>query len=453
VWLGLAACGSDTVGAPRLDACEQATRGSIGCSFRLTPLFRDHPHEDVPDTLIVANPSRDASARVQIVHGGFADEPVVLAPGEVHHFDVRGGPVGDEATGRRNAGAVQLLSDQPISAHVMAPLLNHASNDGSLLLPDAALGDSYVVASYPAMLDPAHPQQHGMPSYFVVIARDDATTLRFYPRADTLGGAGIPAVAAGGEGVVQLDAGDVIHVAGSLLSDLSGTRIEASAPVWVGAGVSCAYVPTESSGYCDHMQEVMRPLRDWSTRYPALPAPDRANEPQVWRVYAGADAVTITTDPPLPGMPVMIDELGDFVELRVANEHAFWVEADAPIQLVQYLAGRNEAAGQGDPSMVTATAPEDWLDRYAISTGLVYSNYYLQLVREPGGAEVFVDGEPVTGWRSAAGLELVDFEVGEGTHRAESEAPFGLTSFGYSSGAKGGKYSSYALPGGLAPRE
>ena len=62
-----------------------------------------------------------------------------------------------------------------------------------------------------------------------------------------------------------------------------------------------------------------------------------------------------------------------------------------------------------------------------------------------------LDGERVVGWRSVAGLELVDLEVDEGTHHAQSEAPFGLASFGYSNGANGGKYSAYALPGGLAP--
>lgn len=449
VWLGLAACGSDTVGAPRLTACEQAPRGSIGCSFRLTPLFRDHPHEDVPDTLIVANPSRDTIAHVQLVRGGFATEPIELEPGAVHHFEVHGGPVGDESSALRRGGAVELLSDQPVAAHVMAPLLNYATNDGSLLLPDTALGDTYVVASYPAFLDTEHPQQHGLPSYFVVIARDDGTTLRFRPPADTLAGEGVPAVAAGHEGVVQLDAGDVLHVAGTATSDVSGTIVEASAPVWVAAGVACAYVPSDSSGYCDHMQEVMRPIRDWATRYPALPAPDRADEPQVWRVYAGADAVTVTSDPSI-GSTVVLDR-GDFVELRTQNALAFWVEADGPIQLVQYLAGRNEASGQGDPAMLLATAPSDWLDHYAITTGLAFSIYYLQLVREPAGAEVYVDGERVVGWRSVAGLELVDLEVDEGTHHAQSEAPFGLASFGYSNGANGGKYSAYALPGGLAP--
>jgi hypothetical protein len=100
--------------------------------------------------------------------------------------------------------------------------------------------------------------------------------------------------------------------------------------------------------------------------------------------------------------------------------------------------------------MILALAPADWLDRYLISTGLAYSTYYLQLVREVGGPEVLVDGEVVTGWRNVAGLELVDHEVDEGSHRVESSAPFGLSSFGYSSGAKGGKYTAYALPGGIA---
>lgn len=444
-------CGPDYVGAPEIDACEAETQGSVGCSFSLTDLL--HLHRGTPDdpnAVIVTNPSTEQSARVQVVRGDFAAEPVVLEPGETHVFEFASSDQFGTATKLRRSAAIRILAEHPVAAYTLAPLNNRASNDGSLLLPDAALGNAYVIASYAPFTDPGHPQEHGEPSYFTVVAIEDGTIVRFRPTASTIAGEAVDAVEAGGEGQVELDEGDALRIAAAGAGDLSGTVVEADAPIWVAGGVRCAYVPVSSSGWCDHMQEVLRPIAHWASDYPAVPSPERSQEPHIWRVFAGAPNLTVTTDPPVPGSPFALEQVGDWHEITVPHGQVIWFHADGPIMPMQYLAGRNMSGQRGDPSMIQAVASQSWLNRYVVTTGVRYSEHYLQIVRLEGGADVRIDGELVTDYQTREGLEIADHPVAEGSHVIESAEPFGLSSYGYSNGIDGTKWTSYALPGGFA---
>lgn len=447
-------CGPDDVGVPEIDACEAETHGSEGCSFSLTDLLHLHRGTEDPNAVIVTNPSTTKTTHVQIVRGDYGATPIELEPGGVHVFEINSPTSLGTGTVLRRLSAIRILAEDPVAAYTLAPMNNRASNDGSVLIPDTALGDTYVVASYEPFTDPNHPYEDGQPSFFTVVAVEDGTVVRFTPPVDTLGTTGVPAVEAGAEGQIELDDGDALRIAAAADGDLSGTVVEASAPIWVAGGVRCAFVPDGTSGWCDHMQEVMRPTAHWVNDYPAVPSPARSFEPHIWRVFAGAPGVTVTTDPPLPGAPVVLDELGDWHEFTVAHGEAVWFHADGPISPMQYLAGRNMSGQRGDPSMIQAVAPQSWMQRYVVSTGLRYSQHYLQIVRLEGSeTEIFVDGERVEDYRVSAGLEIADHLVAEGSHVVESAEAFGLSSYGYSNGIDGTKWTSYAMPGGFAAGE
>ncbi|MCA9697702.1 MAG: IgGFc-binding protein, partial [Myxococcales bacterium] len=249
-----------------------------------------------------------------------------------------------------------------------------------------------------------------------------------------------------------VDRDDAVRVAAIPFADISGTVIEADAPIWVAGAVGCAAVldPDQTPSYCDHMQEVMRPIEQWGNEYVAVPAPRRAGEPHLWRIYAGAPQVSVSVDPPQPGFPLTLAQTGDRAELVVPNGTVLTITGDGPILPVQYVVSERLASGKGDSAMIQAVPRTAWLDRYVVGTGLRYSINYVQIVRPEGGAAVFVDGVEVVGYRSEQTVEIADWSVSEGTHVVTSAEPFGLSSYGYSNDVDGTKRSAYALPGGFS---
>ncbi|RMG93992.1 MAG: hypothetical protein D6705_17270 [Deltaproteobacteria bacterium] len=456
--------------------CELAEElpSSAGCEFFATRML--HVFEDQPDGLIVGNPSESDTATVQFyrVDIGKHDEvpvgdPVVLSPGQTYTYLMDDAFVdASQWTMFQSGGIVIVRSDLPVVAYLHSPLTNEQAIEGnkggapesSMLLPTSALRQDYVVASFSPFDDPNHPLGNGQPSYFMVIALEDGTNLEWTPRVDTAGsGLPIDPVQAGGTGMVTLNRFDVVRIAASgengsaiVERDISGAYVHSNKPVWLSGAVRCAYVPV-GTRFCDHLQEVMFPLEFWGRRYVAAHAPARGAEPFIWRIYSGADGVTVTTTPQQPGTPVTLGR-GEFVEVQVGPDVDFLVDADGPVLPVQYLAGV-EATGvmKGDPAMVQAVPVDQFLSRYAFVTGINYPENYVQVIRPADGPDVLVDGVVVSGYRQVQGFEVADVAISEGAHLAESSGAFGIIQVGYGvqdpNAMVKGEAAAYAYPGGM----
>jgi hypothetical protein len=191
----------------------------------------------------------------------------------------------------------------------------------------------------------------------------------------------------------------------------------------------------------------MRPVTQWANDYPAVPSPPRAHEPHLWRVFAGAPNVTVTVEP--SGSSFVLEAVGDWEEIVAGHGDVLWFHADGPILPMQYLVSSDLAGGKGDPSMVQAIATPSWMRRYVVSTGLRFSENYLQIIRLAGDADVFIDGVLVEDYDETMGLEIANVLVDEGAHVVDGEDPLGLFVYAYSNAEDGTKYASYAMPGGF----
>ena len=450
---------------------------SIGCEFLAIRMASFNGPDDT-DALIVGNTDPVELAAVQLWFtpaNEFTEQaildPVILAPGESHVFDITVDPLA--FTNFRNGGVFRLVSDRPVAAYLHSPLANEASNDASMLLPVRWLGKDYVVASWPPFVDADEPDAvNGRPSYFTVIALEDDTTVTWKPRRRTAGlGAQFDPVEPGGAGTKTMRRFDVLQVAASsppgdtdyAHHDVSGTLVSADKNIWVMGATECAYVPF-GSGWCNHLQEQMIPLEYWGSTYVAPPSPPRSgSEKQYWRVYAGDDDVTIgissTADPDNIEFET-IAERGDFREFEAdfGVSLLFVGLNEAPILPVQYLAGNQAAGGIGDPAMVQMIAAEQWRERYVFVTGADYEANFVQVVRRTGGADVTIDGQVVGGWKlanfaGADNYQIADVPLASGgeaaTYVADSAEPFGITVVGYNPAGPGDKTSAYAYPGGM----
>lgn len=498
------------------DGCEQdrcvgpcdeleKSPSSMGCSF--TASRQIHLEEEFPDTVIVANtdPTRVASVRWYHTPEGRNTEElleeITLSPGEDHKFLMDQAFVDTNSSMFQTGGIYRLDSDLPLSAYQYAPGENHRGNDASLLLPDSALGTHYVVPSY----NPHFPGGGwiGYPSYFQVVAIEDSTTVQWSPLVDTAGnGLPIPFVSAGETGSQIMSRFDTMRIAASnndpdqVLDDrdVSGTVVIADKPVWIVGGSRCSRVPVRESpllGHCDPLQEVLIPISQWGTEYVAPHPPIRHTENHYWRIYGGgANGTTLQTEPPLfdatncaPPATLVGDDCqlptrGSFVEIEVPNGQSLVIRGDAPFMPVGYLQSstsycdssspdcvqepEDTATPDGDPAMYQLVSVAQFMDRYVVRTAVGYPEDYIQVIREVGGPDVFLNDEaiPDASYEQVGNFQFATVQIAEGTHALRSEGPFGTLHVGYSQGITEGCqnvdgdgntrcHSSYAYPGGM----
>lgn len=495
-------CDDDACTEPQcVGPCEsdEELPSSAGCSFIANRQL--HEFQDLPDGLVVANPNGELVATVRhylTAEGKNTEElveEIVLNPLEAHIFELNTSFVQGLSSMFRTGGTHRVESDVPVIAYHHAPLQMARGNDSSMLLPESALRNDYVVPSY-APLE-SHPVGGGEPSYFEVVALQNFTTLEWTPQADTAGnGLPVPFVAATETGTLKMNRFDTVRIAASganqpdaNLRDVSGTIVSADKPIWVTAGVRCARVPFRDlevfpKGHCDPLQELVIPLEYWGTTYVGAASPSRDSERHYWRVYAGKPGVTVETNPPQPGTPFTLENRGDYYEFSVPNATHFVFEGDGAFLPVQYLQSDlqedpdgggpglgeppEESTLKGAPSMYQFVPVEQFLNRYVFATALNFPTNYVQVIRPVGGAAVILDDTiEITDFVPAGDYEVADHllpeanDPSDATHKIESEDPFGIVQIGYSLDAVDEDCylepefagfrcrSSYAYPGGM----
>jgi hypothetical protein len=417
------------------ETCAEAllAQSTVGCSFRANKMQN---FQEEPTSVVVGNVSETETALIQLYWGPGGVETAVgtavsVAPLATHEFVLNDPVQPGDVSVLRVGGSFRVESDVPIVAYQHSPIAAVAHNDSSMLLPDHAQGKDYVVASYQTTVGSDL-------SYFNVVGIYDGTEVTWTPPQATNAGNGVPAVAAAASTTVTLNEWDMLQVTAA--SDVSGTIIESNLPVWAVGAVPCVNVPANVT-FCDHIEEQLLPLDYWGQLYVGAHAPTRGSELYHWRIYSGDAAVTITTTPAQLGTPATLDK-GEFVEFTASD--SFMISADGPIMPVQYLEGQDAGAGTGDPASYQMVPTEQFLERYVFVTGTGYTENYVQVIRPAAGAEIQVDGIPVTGFYAVGAFEVADWPVSEGPHVASSPAPFGVVQVGYTG------VTSYAYPGGLA---
>lgn len=485
----------ECTGAVCVGPCEssQDVPSSAGCSFFATGMLISASQggsiEDASDAVVLANPNTEGDATVQIYlapKGSNVEQPVgdpiLLAPGETFLFvfeeDLTDNQSNGGGTSKYQSGGVyHVVSDLPIIAYQHTPLTEVGTNESSLLIPEENLRQDYVIYNH---------TPYAEPGYFVVVAVENQTTVRWTPTVETAGNnLPLPFVEAGQTGEYKLNRLDTMRIAASAnlgrpecQQDLSGTVIESDKPIMVLSAVVGARVPYCNSTGCtnnpqvlesipgceppeyledlaccsttDHIQEVNIPLDYWGKLYVGAHSPLRGTEEHYWRVFAGDDNVTITTDPPQPGTPIVLAKRGDYAELVLPNATSVVFEGDKPFMPVQYTTIHIYANDMGDPAMAQSIPVEQFLSRYAFVTGIGYDIHYVQVIREAGAAPVYVDGTEVGGYYMIGNFEISDVVVEEGSHEIRSDDPFGIIQWGYDGKKMGDNApSAYGYPGGM----
>ncbi len=408
-------------------------------------------------------------------------------------------------------GAYEIESDRPVVVYQFNPFDYSTaptpeeparysySNDASLLLPVHALGDRYRGLTFqPQSMqwdDPriAGPIVNAHPGYLAVIGTtEEPTEVTVVPTAPI---AAAPdgrfgAVEAGEELRFSIARGEVVvlmdpppprcdptrpgyrHVepsatglqADELCSereyDLTGTRIDSSAPIAVFGGHVCAFVPYDVWA-CDHLETQVPPATTLGREMVATPLVDTllpsAPEMSLLRVVGVVDGTTVAIEPPVGDVSTFTLDDGDVRELVIREPHR--ISASTGVLAGEYLVGQladgvESEARRGDPAMLTLPPVEQYRDDYLFVTPTSYDvvpsfpgdppGQSFVVVIRPAGAEVRLDGELLDGeWTTVGEQQVGTFPLMGGSHHLESAARFGALVYGL------GRHTSYAYPGGL----
>jgi len=376
-----------------------------------------------------------------------------------------------------SSNAYRITSSLPVIVYQFNVYANSYSNDASLLLPTNALGKQYRVLGWPA----GNPVPIVIPggaaiadrSYVTVVGTQAGTSVTVKPSWRIKGNAPISATPAGGSLTVTLGPFDVLNLEtddGTLqddpksIADLSGSVVEASAPVAVFSGVELARAPVgvidvpkpggwQSGDTCcgDHLEEQLLPMESVGTHYVIPRSPVRSlggyREPDIVRFVGVAERARVTTNLPAPF---------DSFTLEPGEVKTTWTKddvvasSDKPVMVGQILLSNQYLDGRyiGDPSLTIFPAVEQARREYRILSPSGWDQSWLVLA-VPKAATTLLDGAPMTACEvePAGSMQGVEYEsrrcaVQAGVHSITGDQPFGIVAYGY------GSAGSYALAGG-----
>lgn len=449
-------------------ACTATALGQsyLGCDY--WPTVTGNPVAAIYDFSVVVSNTSATTATVTI-EGGALTTPAMfdVPPGTsvVHNlpwvdalklcgqnassFDCTSGPHEGDALAVK--GAYHLRSTQPVTVYQFNPIEftkpgapeNAYTDDASLLFPTTTWRTDHYVATW-------NNTANVHPSMLAVTAYQDGTTVMITAKAATMAGGGAPAFALNTPQSVMLNAGDVIEI-GTVAGDLTGSRVQSDKPVQVMGAHYCANVP-DGAGYCDHLEDVMLPVDTLGGNYiinaPAVTTIPNGKVEEVRIVATEADT-TLTYDPPQAAAPATIANPGDFVQIS-QSAASYKITANHKVLVAQFMEGSTVAGGTGDPSMAMAVPIEEFRTQYLFHAATDFTTNYVD-VTAPAGANITLDGNPVTGFTpiGTSGYQLgrvtplSNGPNNDGNHSIMGDMPFGISVYGY------GMDTSYWYPGGL----
>ncbi len=508
-------------------SCEEAgaLHSYVGCDF--WPTIVANPVWGVFDPAVVVANGGTASAKVIIDGPSSFHQEVMVAPGglqtvllkwvtdlkgpEFSTVNTSGGRMKNSV--RVNKGAYHMTSSLPVTAWQFDPLQYtkpacpgitggengclSASVDASLLLPSTAMTGNYRIFGYSSKNE--GDQWGSVPSGAAITATADNTvvTVQLGPKCGTelfpTTDLGVCVSASTSPGVAEqkakdivqymMNAGDVIELVAAWAAypqtknaDLSGSVINANAPVQVISFNAIAQLPDYSVANADHMEETVLPAEVLGNEYVVVPptTPNGNAVGHVVRIYGNVDNTHLTypgTKP--PGAPDML-MAGDMVQIPpmpvgqpaaeciTVPDHCmvsepFVVQGDQPFAVASFMVGgtlqmpgTDASTSQGDPSMTMEVAPKQFRQQYTFLAPPDFKENFADVL-VPMGAAVKLDGMPLSGTPTAIPGSTWGFvraklnNAGSGAHDISTTDPAGLglqvEGFGFA--------TSYYYPGGL----
>ena len=396
-----------------------------------------------------------SSTNIHVQPNGGAEKVLVVQAGTVATFKI---PLAWEMTTSSivEKKAIHVWSnDADVSAYLLSH--NDYTSDGMFIIPTIGWGRDYVVAAYNALFEGGGSYVYDEPSEMAIVANQDNTVCTIIPSCDMRVEStphSCAACLAHAKGVPfndTLNKGECIQYESLRATDtesydMTGTVVHANRPVGVVGGSQCPNIPM-SYPYCDHVCEMMPPVRAWSSQYyttPFYPAGLGKQYSTYLVISSKANQIIHRYD------PVSGDQ--QYCVLGAQYDHNFRADintasrwtSDAPFLLVQYI---NSATfpdgvnGSGDPAEVVINGVGQFTKTVVFQTpGSVgnqspYINYANLVVSNAAISSTTFDGKNVNSFtKFSIDDQYTVFRVNNikaGMHTAKSDSGVGVYVYGY----------------------
>lgn len=397
--------------------------------------------------------------------------PGTLCPKPAAETDPMADAWTDGVLGTGNTGiALRVLTSAPVVAYDIIPFGGGSSeiSDASLLLPTSTWDSSYIA------ITPRPQGNNSLAPALAIVAAEDGTTVTMLPTVAIGPGTNVANSPPNVPVTFPLSRGQVLRF--EQQEDLLGSVISADKPVGVWGECECINIDDYA---CDAAHEQIPPVRALGSEYVSVRYRNRIDgleELPPVRITGAIDGTQLTWEPAPPQGALNSVDRGKSFEVRSATP--FVVKSqddDHPFYVAAYMTGGGGYSLRGDPEFVNVIPSAQYLRDYIFFTDPTYPETNLVFTRkkgENGFADVTLECLGVlTGWEpvgdgSEYELVRVDLSTGvyegqngcdNGLNRAFSDAPFGLTIWGWgteltgSAGTPGySEYVSYAYPAGAS---
>jgi hypothetical protein len=381
--------------------------------------------------------------------------------------------------------AFRVKTSHPVVAYDIFPYGggNAAATSASLLLPTSAWDVNYIGIN--AYSNSVVAVSFGARTTMHVVGSEDGTKVTVNPSATVLAGNGIPSTPKGVPQTYTVNRGQALQF--SQPDELTGSIVQADKPVGVFGGANIFNMDPNTC-CADSAHQQIPPIRALGSEYVAVRyrnRDERIDEAPPWRVVGLVDGTKLTYEPAAPpGAPASLDR-GDIREFKSGEPFVVKSQDAAhPLYVAGYMTScktlfPNDDC-RGDAEFVNVVPARQFLDNYVFFTDPTYPETNLVVVRtKHKGAfkDVTLDcAGPLERWQpvGTAGdyeytridLQRHNFEkqgsCDNGRHEIKSDAPFGVTVWGWGSKESGGvarlpqapgffsQAVSYAYPAGMA---
>jgi hypothetical protein len=342
---------------------------------------------------------------------------------------------------------------------------NPYTSDGMLIIPNIGWGKDYVVAGYTSLFE----LSFDYPSEFCVVANQDNTSAQITPSWDirashqpntVLHPHSVPFSEFFTRG--QCAQYQLTQAKNTDDYDVTGSLVSANLPVGVVGASECPNIPPDYT-YCDHICDMIPPIRTWAQTYYTAPFINRKGGDSFCAI-ASADGQTIyRADNTGIHAFAQLNKYSYYRQSDIDVAQKFY--SDKPFMLVQYINstgwpdGGTLNNGIGDPAMVVINAVEQYTPKIIFQTPTIlggqnsFSNFVNILIpisheqqtkydnvgiaSAPGGTKIRIDNQ----------YEAYRFvNQKPGTHKIVSDTGVGCYIYGY------GSYDSYAWSGAFGSR-
>jgi len=349
-------------------------------------------------------------------------------------------------------------NDADLSVNLLSR--NPASSDGYNAIPTTGWGKEYVVAAYQSLYE-GYGVFSDYPSEFCVIADQNNTILSIMPSINirqTNGGADHKA------GILFTDTlqkGQCIQYKAVFAYDcdvdVTGTNIRSNNQIGVIGASQCANIPCDKR-FCDHVCDMIPPVRSWGKVYHTIPFIDRKLGDTYVVIGSQAGQNIYRNGNPY----VTLTEKYSYYFRPDIADASIWT-SNAPFLLAQYINSTEWETTQpggnptplGDPAMVVINPVEQYTRRVIFQTPNIttngFSNFANVMVNRDAIKVTTFDGQPIASYKGTTQIQIPNSNytafrlsnVKPGTHNVLSDSGVGVYVYGY------GTYDSYAWSGNL----